>query len=312
MQRPMSVDGRDAIWTDEKRGNHRTMSTKRRFHPLLSTAGFAVVLLLGVLTAGSALGSGAHSSKASVSGAVTMRSQSFTLTRPDEKRRLTVGCPGKQRPLGGGMTSSPPPSSGGEGVYPHSYERLGQQRGWHVTAVLYDPDHHSTQPRNVTLQVACGPRLGHVDPASHDQVREARPDQDGCRDLPRATAPLLRRVPAHRLHLGGWELRDRVPRDLGQVLAGRRPRLRRLRRGADRHRLLHSEQAIVDQRGLELHLARAWVRHDHDTGVPAGNAHDRRRVQRQRIDHHIPDGRNRSTRTAPGPPRATTGAPEPR
>jgi hypothetical protein len=140
------------------------MSTNRRFHPLITAAGFAVVLLLGVLTAGSALGSGAHSSKARVSGSVTMRSQSFSLSRPDEKRRLTVGCPGKQRPLGGGMTSSPPPSSGGEGVYPHSYERLGQQRGWHVTAVLYDPDHHSTQPRNVTLQVACGPRLGHVTP----------------------------------------------------------------------------------------------------------------------------------------------------
>ena len=62
------------------------------------------------------------------------------------------------------MTSSPPPTAGGEGIYPHSYERLGVQRGWHVTAVLYDPDHRSTQARTVTLQVTCGPRIGHVTP----------------------------------------------------------------------------------------------------------------------------------------------------
>jgi hypothetical protein len=139
------------------------MTANRHFAPLL-VAGALAALLVGVLTVGSALGSGAHSSKAGVSGGVTIRSKTFTLNRPDQKQRLTVGCPGKQRPLGGGMTSSPPPSPGGEGVYPHSYERLGVQRGWHVTAVLYDPDHRSTQARNVTLQVACGPRLGHVTP----------------------------------------------------------------------------------------------------------------------------------------------------
>ena len=140
------------------------MTANRRFHPLLTAAGLLALLLTGVLTAGSALGSGAHSSKAKVATSITMRHKTFTMSRPDEKRRLTVGCPGKQRPLGGGMTSSPPPTSDGEGAYPHSYERLGVQRGWHVTAVLYDPDHRNTQPRNVTLQVACGSRIGHVTP----------------------------------------------------------------------------------------------------------------------------------------------------
>jgi hypothetical protein len=139
------------------------MTANRSLHRLIAPASLLVVLLAGLL-ATSALGSGAQTSKARVSGSVTLRSKSFTLSRPDQKQRLTVGCPGKQRPLGGGMTSSPPPSAGGEGVYPHSYERLGVQRGWHVTAVLYDPDHRSTQARNVTLQVACGPRLGHVTP----------------------------------------------------------------------------------------------------------------------------------------------------
>lgn len=139
------------------------MTANRTLHRLIAPASVLVALLAGLL-ATSAHGSGAHTSKARVSGSVTLRSKSFTLSRPDQKQRLTVGCPGKQRPLGGGMTSSPPPSAGGEGVYPHSYERLGVQRGWHVTAVLFDPDHRSTQARNVTLQVACGPRLGHVTP----------------------------------------------------------------------------------------------------------------------------------------------------
>jgi hypothetical protein len=139
------------------------MTANRPLHRLYAPLALLVVLLGGVLAA-SALGSGAHTSKARVAGSVTMRSKTFTLNRPDQKQRLTVGCPGRQRPLGGGMTSSPPPSASGEGVYPHSYERLGVQGGWHVTAVLYDPDHSSTQARNVTLQVACGPRLGHVTP----------------------------------------------------------------------------------------------------------------------------------------------------
>jgi len=140
------------------------MTANRRIHPLLTAAGLLVVLLVGVLTAGSALGSGAHSSKATVAGSVTIQNRTFRLSGPDQKQRLTVGCPGRSLPLGGGMTSSPPPGTGGEGVYPHSYERLGQQHGWHVTAVLYDPDHRSTQARDVTMQVACGPRLGHVTP----------------------------------------------------------------------------------------------------------------------------------------------------
>jgi len=139
------------------------MTANRRSTVLITAAGL-LLALVAVLGAGSAIAGGAHSSKAHASGAITIRSKTFTLNRPDQKQRLTVGCKGKQRPLGGGMTSSPPPGAGGEGVYPHSYERLGVQRGWHVTAVLYDPDHRSTQPRNVTLQVACGARIGHVTP----------------------------------------------------------------------------------------------------------------------------------------------------
>ena len=43
-----------------------------------------------------------------------------------------------------------------EGAYPHSYERLGAQRGWHINPVLIDPDLSSTRPRTVTIQALCG------------------------------------------------------------------------------------------------------------------------------------------------------------
>jgi hypothetical protein len=139
------------------------MTSNRRLHRLYAPVGLLAALLAGFLAA-SALGSGAHTSKMRVASSVTVEQKTFRLSGPDQKQRLTVGCPGRSLPLGGGMTSSPPPSTGGEGVYPHSYERLGVQHGWHVTAVLYDPDHRSTTPRDVTLQVACGQRLGHVTP----------------------------------------------------------------------------------------------------------------------------------------------------
>jgi hypothetical protein len=54
------------------------------------------------------------------------------------------------------MTSAPPLGPDGEGVYPHSYERLGQQRGYHVTALVIDPTPASTTPRQTTIQVVCG------------------------------------------------------------------------------------------------------------------------------------------------------------
>jgi hypothetical protein len=186
------------------------MTANRSLHRLIAPASLLVVLLAGLL-ATSALGSGAHTSKARVSGSVTLRSKSFTLSRPDQKQRLTVGCPGKQRPLGGGMTSSPPPSAGGEGVYPHSYERLGVQRGWHVTAVLYDPDHRSTQARNVTLQVACGPRLGHVTPPH--KTKYVKPGQ---------TKTVTATCPGRRhLFSGGFQRTDFISQGGNYVIESR-------------------------------------------------------------------------------------------
>ncbi|HEY7267944.1 MAG TPA: hypothetical protein VH501_09630 [Solirubrobacterales bacterium] len=186
------------------------MTAHRRLHPVIAAIGL-LALLLSVLAVGSALGSSAHSSKAKVAGSVTIRNKTFTLNRPDQKQRLTVGCPGKQRPLGGGMTSSPPPSAGGEGVYPHSYERLGVQRGWHVTAVLFDPDHRSTQARNVTLQVACGPRLGHVTPPH--KTKYVKPGQ---------TKKVVARCPGRRhIFSGGFQRTDFISKGGNYVIESR-------------------------------------------------------------------------------------------
>jgi hypothetical protein len=91
--------------------------------------------------------------------AVTYVHRSFQLSGANQKRRLSVSCPGRLNPLGGGVSSSPSPASDGEGVYPHSFERLGVQNGFHSTVVLFDPSGRGTSPHNVTLTVAC--RHGH-------------------------------------------------------------------------------------------------------------------------------------------------------
>ncbi len=99
---------------------------------------------------------------ATSAGALTLASQTYQLSGADTKQRLTVRCPGKKAlPYSGGMLTDPL-GPNGEGVYPHSYERLGVQRGWHVTPVLYSPTQQRSVSRSVTLQVVCGPRLGPV------------------------------------------------------------------------------------------------------------------------------------------------------
>ena len=91
--------------------------------------------------------------------ALTLASKTIRLTKPDEAQRGVVLCPGKTYPLGGGMVASPAPDADGEGAYPHSYERLGAQHGWHINPVLFDPSVGNTTARRVTMQVVCGKGL---------------------------------------------------------------------------------------------------------------------------------------------------------
>jgi hypothetical protein len=54
------------------------------------------------------------------------------------------------------MFNATPLAGDGEGIYPHSYERLGVQAGFHVTPTLVDPTPDQTTPRRGLLQVICG------------------------------------------------------------------------------------------------------------------------------------------------------------
>ena len=90
---------------------------------------------------------------------LTAATSGFRMDSVDETARFEVHCPGGTSPLGGGMVNATPLGSDGEGIYPHSYERLGVQRGFHVTATLIDPSTARTTPRRGLLQVICGQGL---------------------------------------------------------------------------------------------------------------------------------------------------------
>jgi hypothetical protein len=87
---------------------------------------------------------------------LTLTARTFGLRKPDRAKRLVVRCPRGSFPLGGGMANGSALAPDGEGVYPHSYERLGVQRGFHVTALIIDPSRHETARRTATLELVCG------------------------------------------------------------------------------------------------------------------------------------------------------------
>jgi hypothetical protein len=101
---------------------------------------------------------------------LTIVSKAFQSGKANATQRLEVRCPGKTFPLGGGMTMNPAPGADGEGVYPHSFERLGAQRGFHVSVVVFDPDLGPTTSRKVTVQAACGRGVVPVNPSPHRTV----------------------------------------------------------------------------------------------------------------------------------------------
>ncbi len=101
---------------------------------------------------------------------VQLVSKTFWMSAPDQLTRHEVLCPGRKYPIGGGMLASPGPSADGEGIYPHSYERLGAQRGFHISAVLFDANWASTTPRNVTLQAICARGQIPQNPTPHKTV----------------------------------------------------------------------------------------------------------------------------------------------
>ncbi len=101
---------------------------------------------------------------------LTLATKTFHVTQPDTAPRLQTLCPGGRFPVGGGMSISPPTGSDGEGIYPHSYERLGAQRGWHISVVFLDPSPGTTTARDVTVQAMCGFGVIPATPTPHNTV----------------------------------------------------------------------------------------------------------------------------------------------
>jgi hypothetical protein len=102
--------------------------------------------------------------------ALAVATRTFRLARSDDPKRLLVRCPAGTLPLGGGMVTAPRPGAGGEAVYPHSYERLGAQRGWHISAILLDHTPGDTTPRRVRVQAVCGRGVVPARPTPHKTV----------------------------------------------------------------------------------------------------------------------------------------------
>jgi LPXTG-motif cell wall-anchored protein len=90
---------------------------------------------------------------------LTAATEEFRMSEAHGTARFDVLCPGDAHPLGGGMVNVTPVAADGEGAYPHSYERLGAQGGFHVTPTLVDRSPDSTATRRVELQIVCATGL---------------------------------------------------------------------------------------------------------------------------------------------------------
>ncbi|HEX6587179.1 MAG TPA: hypothetical protein VF052_10535 [Solirubrobacterales bacterium] len=101
---------------------------------------------------------------------VRLIERTFKMTKLEEQARFEVFCPGGTFPLGGGTITHQLPDPDGEGIYVHSYERLGAQRGFHVSPILFDPSRESTDTREITVQVVCGRGLESATPTPHKTV----------------------------------------------------------------------------------------------------------------------------------------------
>jgi hypothetical protein len=101
---------------------------------------------------------------------VSLATQTYRLNKPDTAPRLQVLCPRGTEPVGGGLSQSPGVGADGDGVYPHSYERLGAQLGYHISVVVLDPSPAQTTSREVTIQTVCGRGVTPATPTPHKTV----------------------------------------------------------------------------------------------------------------------------------------------
>jgi hypothetical protein len=101
---------------------------------------------------------------------LVIRSKTFSMSKAEQQSRFEVLCPGRTYPLGGGVINHDLPDPDGEAIYPHSYERLGAQRGFHVSVLLFDASGESTKTRKATIQVVCAQGLVPANPSPHKTI----------------------------------------------------------------------------------------------------------------------------------------------
>ena len=87
---------------------------------------------------------------------LTAASSMVRMQRADQTDRFAVNCPGGTSPLGGGWFNATPLGGDGQGFYSHSYERLGVQGGFHVTATYIARNRPPDRQRRGVIQVVCG------------------------------------------------------------------------------------------------------------------------------------------------------------
>jgi hypothetical protein len=175
----------------------------------LSRGRLIAAMLLAVAATAALVASGAAGKKDKVRspGKLVVATQGFTLDQVDDRTRMTVICPGSKEPYGGGLFTSPPASPDGQGVYPNSYERLGQQGGYHITAALINPAKTTVVPRSITLQVVCGKKIG---PVSDPHVVEQLGPGDGPKTL-------IAKCPKKQTLIGGGYQRSNGVSNAGVV-----------------------------------------------------------------------------------------------
>jgi hypothetical protein len=128
----------------------------------MATRALLVISVLTGLLVATSSASGQEPPQAGVSAAggnLKRIVKTFRVSGANSTPRLEIICPRNSYALGGGMSSRPGISADGAGIYPHSYERLGVQRGWHITSILLQPQDSTSnlESRKVTMQVVCGP-----------------------------------------------------------------------------------------------------------------------------------------------------------
>jgi hypothetical protein len=138
----------------------RPVTTSLRKATLVAALALAVVALGAILFAAVAPAGYGPKLKPGLKSKRVISTRSVSITGVDRPQRYQVYCPRGLRPLGGGVTTDPQPDAAGGGAFPVSYERLGQQEGWHITLAQVG----RSGTTSAKVQVLCRRYKGDIDP----------------------------------------------------------------------------------------------------------------------------------------------------